>query len=132
MDLNLSANYNSVPWQEFLDHRDELVSRDAHYDRIGIYQGGYIVMFKIWRSEKISCMIDNRPYFAAWQRYLIAKRIMTLAGEGDSFSFDSWLALDKTDDPIRDNVSSSATRSLPPGPVIYEQPLPPPVMIEDE
>lgn len=132
MDLNLSANYNSVPWQEFLDHRDELVSRDAHYDRIGIYQGGYIVMFKIWRSEKISCMIDNRPYFAAWQRYLIAKRIMTLAGEGDSFSFDSWLALDKTDDPIRDNVSSSATRSLPPGPVFYEPPLPPPVMIEDE
>ena len=132
MDLNLSANYNSVPWQEFLDHRDELVSRDAHYDRIGIYQGGNVVMFKIWRSEKISCMIDNRPYYAAWQRYLIAKRILTLAGEGDSFSFDSWLALDKTDDPIRDNVSSSSTRSLPPGPVFYEPPLPPPVMIEDE
>ncbi len=132
MKLNLSANYNSVPWQEFLDHRDELVARDANYGRIGKYQGGNVVMFKIWRSEKTSCMIDNRPYYAAWQRYLIAKRIMTLAGEGDSFSFDSWLALDKTDDPLRDNVSSSATRSFPSGPVIYELPLPPPVMIEDE
>ena len=132
MKLNLSANYNSVPWQEFLNHRDELVARDAHYGRIGKYQGGEVVMFKVWRSEKTSCMIDNRPYFAAWQRYLIARRIMTLAGEGDNFSFDSWLALDKTEDPVRDNVSSSATRSLPPGPVIYEQPLPPPVMIEDE
>ncbi len=132
MDLNLSANYNSVPWQEFLDHRDELVVRDANYGRIGKYQGGNVVMFKIWRSEKTSCMIDNRPYYAAWQRYLIARRIMTLAGEGDNFSFDSWLALDKTEDPVRDNVSSSATRSLPSGPVIYEQPLPPPVMIEDE
>ncbi len=132
MKLNLSANYNSVPWQEFLDYRDELVSRDAHYGRIGRYQGGEVVMFKIWRSEKTSCMIDNRPYFAAWQRYLIARRIMTLAGEGDNFSFDSWLAFDKTDDPIRDGASSSATRSLPSGPVIYEQPLPPPVMVEDE
>lgn len=132
MKLNLSANYNSVPWQDFLNLRNELVARDAHYGRIGIYQGGNVVMFKIWRSEKTSCMIDNRPYYAAWQRYLIAKRIMTLAGEGNSFSFDSWLALDKTDDPIRDNVSSSSTRSLPSGPVIYELPLPPPVMIEDE
>ena len=132
MDLNLSADYNSVPWQEFLDHRDELVSRDANYGRIGKYQGGEVVMFKIWRSEKISCMIDHRPYFAAWQRYLIARRIMTLAGEGDNFSFDSWLALDKTDDPVRDNTSSSATRSIPSGPVIYERPLPPPVLIEDD
>ena len=131
MGLNLSADYNSVPWQEFLDHKDELVSRDAHYGRIGKYQGGEYVMFKVWRSEKISCMIDNRPYYTAWQRYLIVQRIMTLAGEGDSFSFDSWLALDKTDDPIRDDAST-ATRSTLSGPEILVPPLAPPVLVEDE
>ena len=132
MRLNLSASYDTVPWQEFLDHWDELVAKDAHYSRIGKFQGGNVVMFKIWRSEKTSCMIDNRPYFSAWQRYLIAKRIMTLAGEGENFSFDSWLALDKTDDPLRDNESSSTTRSIVTGPIHFAPPLPPPVLIEDE
>ena len=56
---------------------------------------------------------------------------MTLAGEGGNYSFDSWLALDKTDDPVRDNSSSSTTGSIVSGPIHYEQPLPPPVLVED-
>ena len=41
-------------------YRDELVQRDANYGRIGIYQGGGTYLYGRWRSEKISCMIDNR------------------------------------------------------------------------
>lgn len=59
-------------------------------------------MFNAWRSERVSCMIDDRQYFSAWQRYLIVKRIMTLSGDLSSFSFDRWLAKDVTIDPLRD------------------------------
>ena len=99
---NISISYSSPPWQELLDRRDELVARDWRYGRIGVFQGGATALFGAWRSERISCMIDDRQYFSAWQRYLLVKRILTLAGEGGSFSFDRWLASDVTCDPIRD------------------------------
>lgn len=127
--LNLSGSYDSVPWQELLDNQQRLISMDSNYGRIGIYQGGDVCMFGRWRNERISCMIDNRFYFSAWQRYLISKRIMTISGDLDSFSFESWLAQDKTDDPIRDNHSSTI-RNYTPGVVHQEKPLHPPVIIE--
>ena len=84
-----------------------------------------------WRSEKISCMIDNRQYFSTWQRILIVKRILQLAGE--SFSLSDFFAKDVTIDPVRDASSSGA-----PAPAGYEgnhrtytecPPLPPPVLL---
>ena len=57
-------------------------------------------------------MIENRQYFSAWQRYLLVKRILTLAGEGDSFSFESWLASDITIDPVRDIQTRSGSWHL--------------------
>lgn len=127
--LNVSDSYTSVPWQELLDKQQQIVFNDANYERIGVYQGGDVCMFGRWRNERISCMIDNRFYFSAWQRYLITKRIMTLSGDLDSFSFESWLSQDKTDDPIRDNISSSIrNRTL--GIVHFEEPLLPPILIE--
>lgn len=127
--LNISGKYNQVAWQELIDKQQQLISIDDHYSRIGIYQGGEKYMFGRWRSEKISCMIDNRLYFSAWQRYLIAQRIMKIAGELDSFSFDSWLETDKTDDPIRDKKVSQKGRSTPTK-VHFEEPLLPPVVLD--
>ena len=127
--LNVSGSYNTVPWQELLDNQQQLMSTDTHYERIGVYQGGDVCMFGRWRNERISCMIDNRFYFSAWQRYLIVKRIMKISGDLDSFSFESWLSQDKTDDPIRDN-SSSTIRNYTPGIVHYEELLLPPVLVE--
>ena len=71
-------------------------------------------------------MIDNRRYFSAWQRILIVKRILQLAGE--TYSADAFFAADVTDDPIRDEAVNAvmghtgvdAPRLMPP--------LPPPVM----
>jgi hypothetical protein len=126
--LNISGSFSSVPWQELLDKRQEMISLDNHYERIGVYQGGDVYMFGRWRNERTSCMIDNRFYFSAWQRYLIAKRVMTIAGEMDEFTFDTWLANDNSIDPIRD-IRSSSSPSILNGPIHYEESLLPPVFI---
>ena len=129
--LNVSTSPNPVTWQTLMDNRDDLVQQDALYSRIGVFQGGGTYTFGRWRSEKISCMIDNRFYYSAWQRYLITQRIFTLSGDGESFSYDSWLSNDVTTDPVRD-VAGSGTpggydrnRTYTPVP-----PLPPPVLVE--
>ena len=72
-------------------------------------------------------MIDNRFYFSTFQRYLIVKRIMTLAGA--TFNENSFWAKDVPIDPVRDIVSSSVmgeSNSIPPRPVPL---LPPPTFV---
>ena len=84
-------------------------------------------MYGRWRSEKISCMIDNRFYFSTWQRMLIVRRIMNLSGS--TFDAASFWANDVTFDPVRDANTSSVIGSsrLP----IRKMPLlPPPVLRE--
>lgn len=130
--LNISGTYDNVPWQaDLLDNLPSLVARDPHYARIGRFQGGDVMICNRWRSEKISCMIDNRQYFSTWQRILIVKRILQLAGE--SFSLSDFWSKDVTIDPVRDASSSGA-----PAPAGYEgshrtytecPPLPPPVLL---
>ena len=111
-----------------LDHKTELVSRDPNYDRIGTFQGGDTYMFGRWRSEKISCMIDNRFYFSTWQRILIVQRIMSLSGR--AFNLNDFWVKDVTTDPVRDTRSSLAYGSYP-LPVREVPLLPPPVLHED-
>ncbi len=102
LGLNISASYGQTPWDEFLDKKAELMERDSRYSRIGVYQGGWTHIFGAWRSEIVSGMIDNRRYFNAWSRYLLAKRVMTLSGDLDSFNYNYWLERDVTVDPLRD------------------------------
>ena len=83
-------------------------------------------MFNRWRSERDSCMIDNRFYFSTWQRMIIVKRIMTLSG--DTFNVDSFWAKDDPTDPVRDRTSSSAYGQKSRVPVRTVPVLPPPVM----
>ena len=105
--LNVASDYNAVQWQEpLLDRKDALVSQDAHYERIGIFQGGDRYMFNRWRSEMVSSMVDYRAYFSAWQRILIVRRIMDKVG--GTFSLDDFFAADKTNDPMRDETSGGS------------------------
>ncbi|MCR5325300.1 MAG: hypothetical protein K6E37_00940 [Bacteroidales bacterium] len=132
MGLNVSAVYDDVPWKaDLLDNMDRLSTLDSRYpDRIGRFQGGGGYILYRWRSEEISCMIDNRPYYSAWQRILIVKRIKDLAGE--TFSLDDFLAKDVTRDPVRESSSSSGSRlGTHIGPVRLAPPLAPPVLYED-
>ena len=131
MDLNvttdISASSTSFLWKDFINN-PTLLEKDSRYGRIGTFQGGYVYMFGCWRSERVSCMIDNRPYFSFFQRLLIVKRIKELAGE--EFNYNEFLEKDVPLDPIRDiptKAPSADLRNIPIMPM-----LPPPVMVETE
>ena len=140
--LNISTSYSDTPWDEFLDRREELMAIDQRYSRIGVFQGGVTYLFGIWRSEMVSGMQDNRQYFNAWSRYLLAKRIMTLSGDIAKFNFNYWLERDVTADPLRDGTgdtrSGDTDRSgryyyiFPHDPEEYFPPDAPPGFVEDE
>lgn len=129
--LNVAVDPTAVPWQDdLMANRESLVARDAHYGRIGIFQGAANCIYGRWRSEMISCMIDNRCYFSAWQRYLITRRIFELSGDAASFSYAAWLAKDVTTDPVRDVAGSGVMgRESVHGPVHEAGPLPPPGLV---
>ena len=124
--LNVTHLRDNAPWKtDLLDRKAELVASNPDYARIGVYQGGAEEGFNKWRCEKISCMIDNRPYFSTWQRILIVQRIKSLAGE--TFSLTDFLNTDVTTDPIRQahglRVKGQDVPDLPMMP-----PLAPPVL----
>lgn len=130
--LNVSGYYadDKLPatWQELLGEIDFLTSRNELYRRIGKFQGGDVSMFNRWRSEKISCMIDNRQYFSTLQRVLIAKRIMELAGE--EFDLHSYLLkIDDPTDPKRDGGRKNTVNTT--GPIKVMPPLAPPERIDN-
>ena len=133
--LNISGFYDKVPWQtDLLNDLDEWTARNPDYGRIGIWHGAYSSLYYRWRSEKVSCMIDNRPYFSAWQRILIVRRIMEKSGE--TFDMQSFIDKDVTTDPVRPAPDASAadrilarTRAM----LVPEMPmLPPPVIHEED
>ena len=136
--LNISATYDNVPWKaDLLDNLAVMsLMWDSRYgERIGIFQGAGTYPLNRWRSEKISCMIDNRPYYSTWQRVLLVKRIMELGG--GVFDMEAFLDADDPTDPVRD-VASGSTIGLggvgsgvsADAPKLYP-PLPPPVMVTD-
>lgn len=126
--LNVSATHNNPGWQHLLDKKANSTLGAPYSERIGTFQGGDTYTWGRWRSEQISCMIDNRFYFSTFQRELIVRRIMTLAGE--SFNESSFWEKDVATDPVRDNISSAVMGSDPvmPRPVPL---LPPPVLHTD-
>lgn len=107
--LNITGTWynddiNNLPWRDLMAKKTSLVSTNSKYGRIGVFHGGGVSLFNRWRSEEVSCMIDNRPYFSAWQRVLIAKRIIEKSG--GTFNLDTYLATDNPNDPVRDGGSS--------------------------
>ena len=139
--MNVSGFYDTVPWQEdLLDHLDEWTARNPDYGRIGIWHGAYSSLYYRWRSEKTSCMIDNRPYFSTWQRILLVRKIMEKAGE--TFSMDEFIAKDVTVDPIRPVESATISpeeriqarmKARSQALLVPEAPmLPPPVLHEED
>lgn len=80
-----------VPWNRFIDMQD--------YPQVGIFEGGYYYTKGITRSEEISCMNDNRPYFNAQSRYLIVERILQAAGEG-KLTYEEFIKKDVQKTPL--------------------------------
>ena len=135
--LNVSATfanpgkddtYSQAGWKHILDNKATLATTNPLYNRIGVYQGGDVSILNRWRSERVSCMIDNRFYFSTFQRELIVKRIMTLAGA--SFNESEFWAKDVPIDPVRDIIASPVMGEddgIPPRPMPM---LPPPRIVE--
>ena len=106
MSLNLIANKNNVLWEHFINLEG--------YPKVGLYEGGSGYLHGIWRSELISCMIDNRFYFNAPSRELIVKRIKSLAGE--SYSLEEFMSKDSDYDPTgkENRTVTAGARVMPP------------------
>ena len=117
------------PWAALLEKKAVLVQKNSKYERIGVYHGGDVSIFNRWRSEEVSCMVDNRPYFSTWQRILIAARISSLAGL--AFDMDAYLTVDNPNDPVRDGGGSSVMLPVTKAPAIVVPLLPPPILIDD-
>ena len=82
--LNMSTTNVAadVPWAHLYGRKG--------YEHVSMIEGGWLYARGIWRSEQISCMNDNRLYFDSQSRWLIARRIMTIAGEAfDVEKFDA-------------------------------------------
>ncbi len=77
-NLSLTGNMYDVPWSH-------LIFDEKYSNMVDIYEGGYMHMRGVFRSEPNSCMNNNIPYFSAISRESIVKRIMAYAGEEYSF-----------------------------------------------
>ena len=103
---NLTEDTDSIPWQSFRGK--------PGYEKVRLYEGGSGYFYGIWRSELISCMIDNRFYFNASSRELIVKRIKSLAGE--SYSLEEFMSKDSDYDPTgkENRTVTAGARVMPP------------------
>lgn len=84
-NLSLSGSMSEVPWSH-------LIFDPQYSNVVDIYEGGYMHMRGVFRSEANSCMNNNIPYFSAISREAIVKRIKQFAGE--SYSFEDFKAKD--------------------------------------
>lgn len=87
-NLSLTGNMYDVPWSH-------LIFDPQYSNLVDIYEGGFMHMRGVFRSEPNSCMNNNVPYFSAISRETIVKRILQYAGE--SYSFEEFKARDVLD-----------------------------------
>lgn len=86
-NLELTGDWNQVGWSHLIFHPN-------YSDFVDVYEGGYMHSRHIWRSETISCMNNNIPYYSTISRQAIVERIKEYAGE--SFTLEDFYANDKT------------------------------------
>ena len=89
-----------VPWSH-------LIFDPQYSNLVDIYEGGYMHMRGVFRSEPNSCMNNNVPYFSAISREAIVRRIMEYAGE--PYSFEEFKANDVQDVPVSGISKSSVS-----------------------
>ena len=84
-NLSLFGKMNEVPWSHMIFH-------EKYSDLVDIFEGGYYHSRGVFRAEQNSCMNNKVPYFNAYSRELIVRRIMEYAGE--TFSFEKFVEKD--------------------------------------
>lgn len=73
-NLEVTSDMHQVGWAH-------LIFNPNYSDYVDMYEGGYSHSRGVYRSEAISCMNNNIPYFSAISRQAIVERIMDYAGE---------------------------------------------------
>lgn len=114
--LNLDINYEPTLWKDILD--------SGLYPEAGMFEGGGLYQFGVWRCEENSCMNNNIPYFNVQSRRVIIDRIMKYSGR--DYSFEDFLSDDKNLDLSGKPVPSTKVVQA-----CYETlpPLAPPVLV---
>jgi len=111
MGLNVVCNQSDAGWEDWIPFGGPGNREEGKFRYVGMYEGGNASYVQgIWRSEQVSCMDDNRPYFNAYSRYLIAKRIHDIAGE--TFTKDDFLAADAQYKAIQSGVDFAGAEGL--------------------
>lgn len=124
---NVTADISQSSASNYWKH----MTNNSRFPKVGYFEGGHYCGKGIWRSERISCMIDNRRYYNAYSRQLIVERILSIANE--PFNYDSFLAKDVNYDEILDNRHSPSHRSnVDISSLKISPPLPRPILIEVE
>ncbi len=93
-NLDLSGNVRTCFWSDF-------VGREG-YEGVGLFEGGGLYRYGVWRSESNSCMNNNVAYFNVQSRQAIVRRIMSMCGR--EFSLDEFIAAD-TGSPMATRAS---------------------------
>lgn len=101
-NLSLTGDYNTVAWAHLFAHPD-------YMNIVDMYEGGYMHMRFIWRSEANSCMNNNVPYYSAISRQEMVERIMRYAGL--EFSLEDFYARDVRDASNNDFVTTPSALS---------------------
>lgn len=85
-NVSLTGDFQSVPWAHLII--------DPQYSNIvDVYEGAVLHTRGVFRSEPVSCMNNNIPYYNAISREAMVKRIKKYAGE--EYSFADFKANDK-------------------------------------
>lgn len=127
---NVIADKSSTSTSNYWKH----MVNDRQFPKVGYYEGAMQYGKGIWRSEIISCMIDNRRYYNAYSRQLLVERIKSLAGE--TFDYNDFLSKDVNYDEILDGNGRSQSgiygKNFAPSDIKIYPPLPSPKLIDTE
>lgn len=84
-NLSMSSDATQVPWAH-------LIYNPKYSNYVDVFEGGYMHSRGMYRSEAVSCMNNNIPYYSAISRQAIVERIMECARE--TFSLEKFYELD--------------------------------------
>ena len=89
-NVSVTGDMSSVPWAHF-------IYEPMYSNIVDVYEGAYFHTRGVFRSEPVSCMNNNIPYFSAISREDMVKRIKSYAGE--EYSFEKFKANDHEAQP---------------------------------
>lgn len=84
-NLSMISDATQVPWAH-------LIYNPKYSNYVDVFEGGYMHSRGMYRSEAVSCMNNNIPYYSTISRQAIVERIMGCAGE--TFSLNDFYAKD--------------------------------------